>query len=126
MFPRHTQLLKTPTHRSVSKSTFQRLRQDGVLDNPFDDRVTTNRLLGRTLDIRCGIFDDFGELEDNPHDSLAELSHLSGRTSFNEFILALKFGNAIILSSRLRCICSICSRRLAQTAEQIFRRVDIK
>ena len=45
-------------------------------------------------------------------------------TSFNEFILALKFGRATILSIKLRCNSSTCLRRLGHTTEHILRKVE--
>jgi hypothetical protein len=45
-------------------------------------------------------------------------------TSFKEFIFALKFDRATILSNKLRCNSSTCSRRLGHAKEQILRKVE--
>jgi hypothetical protein len=45
-------------------------------------------------------------------------------TSFNEFIFALKFDRATILSNRLRCNSSTCSSRFGHATEHILRNVE--
>jgi len=101
--------------------TFKCFWKYRMFNNPFTNNITGNRCFWYTLNIWCTTFNYFCKLNKKINFFLFDQFYF---TSFKEFIFALKFGRATILSNKLRCNSSTCSRRLDQATEHILRKVE--